>query len=109
LPKTSAFRYLYTLRASGFVDYDDRTERYSIGPRVSVPLPLPAMAERIKAVSCPNFVFLRRNCPLFIRLDGLLAFNHRLGNSLFSCRVLITFRRGGRGMRESNDRKECNY
>lgn len=47
LPKTTAFRYLYTLRASGFVSYDERSERYAIGPRVAVTSPLPGYAERI--------------------------------------------------------------
>lgn len=60
LPKTSAFRYLYTLRASGFVDYDERAERYSIGPRVSVPLPLPAMADHIRTIAQPAMLRLQR-------------------------------------------------
>ena len=60
LPKTTAFRYLYTLRASGFVSYDERTERYAIGPRVSVPSPLPVVAERIREIAQPAMLRLQR-------------------------------------------------
>lgn len=61
LPKTTAFRYLYTLRASGFVGFDERTERYVIGPRVAVkPPPLPQHAERIKALAQPTMHRLQR-------------------------------------------------
>lgn len=60
LPKTTAFRYLYTLRASGFVSYDERTERYAIGPRVAVASPLPSFAERIKAIAQPALLRLQR-------------------------------------------------
>ncbi|MEO7938649.1 MAG: helix-turn-helix domain-containing protein, partial [Burkholderiaceae bacterium] len=60
LPKTTAFRYLYTLRASGFVSYDERTERYTIGPRVSVPSPLPVVAERIREIAQPAMLRLQR-------------------------------------------------
>lgn len=60
LPKTTAFRYLYTLRASGFVGYDERRERYVIGPRVAVAQPLPGHAERIKAVAQPALRRLQR-------------------------------------------------
>ena len=60
LPKTTAFRYLYTLRASGFVDYDEHTERYAIGPRVAVAAPLPSYAERIKELAQPTMRRLQR-------------------------------------------------
>ncbi|MEO8856024.1 MAG: IclR family transcriptional regulator [Burkholderiaceae bacterium] len=60
LPKTTAFRYLYTLRASGFVGYDERTERYVIGPRVAVTQPLPGPAERIKTLAQPTMRRLQR-------------------------------------------------
>jgi IclR family acetate operon transcriptional repressor len=60
LPKTTTFRYLYTLRASGFVNYDERTERYSIGPRVAVTSPLPSHAERIKEIAQPAMLRLQR-------------------------------------------------
>ena len=51
LPKTTAFRYLYTLRAAGFVGYDERIERYVIGPRVAVAKRLPSPAEHIKELT----------------------------------------------------------
>ena len=60
LPKTTAFRYLYTLRASGFVGFDERTERYVIGPRVAVSRPLPAYAERIREIAQPAMLRLQR-------------------------------------------------
>ena len=60
LPKTTAFRYLYTLRASGFVDYDEATERYLIGRRVAVAAPLPVYAERIKEIAQPTMMRLQR-------------------------------------------------
>jgi IclR family transcriptional regulator, KDG regulon repressor len=60
LPKTTAFRYLYTLRASGFVHYDERSERYAIGPRVAVTAPLPSYAERIKEIAQPAMLRLQR-------------------------------------------------
>ena len=60
LPKTTAFRYLYTLRASGFVTYNERTERYAIGPRVAVASPLPRYAERIKEIAQPALLRLQR-------------------------------------------------
>jgi IclR family KDG regulon transcriptional repressor len=60
LPKTTAFRYLYTLRASGFVAYDERTERYVIGPRMAVASPLPSYAARIKEIAQPAMLRLQR-------------------------------------------------
>ena len=60
LPKTTAFRYLYTLRASGFVAYDERSERYAIGPRVAVTQALPSYAERIKEIAQPAIRRLQR-------------------------------------------------
>lgn len=60
LPKTTAFRYLYTLRASGFVDYDEQTERYTIGPRVAVSSPLPERAQRIREWVHPALRRLQR-------------------------------------------------
>jgi IclR family acetate operon transcriptional repressor len=63
LPKTTAFRYLYTLRASGFVSYDEHTERYGQGARVAVaaaaPL-LPNGAERIRELAQPTMRRLQR-------------------------------------------------
>ena len=34
LPKTSAFRYLYTLTAAGFLAYGNSRDRYRAGPRL---------------------------------------------------------------------------
>ena len=60
LPKTTAFRYLYTLRASGFVGFDEATERYVIGPRVTLTRALPPRAERIREVAQPTLLRLQR-------------------------------------------------
>jgi IclR family acetate operon transcriptional repressor len=34
LPKTTAYRYLQTLAAAGFLRHDAERDRYGIGPRV---------------------------------------------------------------------------
>ncbi|MBU3737352.1 MAG: IclR family transcriptional regulator [Rhodoferax sp.] len=60
LPKTTAFRYLYTLRASGFVTYDERSERYLIGSRVKLGPSLPTEAERIRKAAHPALRRLQR-------------------------------------------------
>ena len=60
LPKTTAFRYLYTLRASGFVGYDDASERYLIGSRVAVSAPLSTQVERIREAAHPALRRLQR-------------------------------------------------
>ena len=36
LPKTTAFRYLQTLAAAGFVRHDVKADRYGVGPRVGM-------------------------------------------------------------------------
>ena len=60
LPKTTAFRYLYTLRASGFVGYDEAAERYLIGPRVTVSAPFTTQVERIREAAHPALRRLQR-------------------------------------------------
>lgn len=60
LPKTTAFRYLYTLRAARFVDYDEHTERYAIGARVAVAPPLPDRAQQIRELVHPALRRLQR-------------------------------------------------
>jgi IclR family acetate operon transcriptional repressor len=60
LPKTTAFRYLYTLRAARFVEYDEQTERYSIGARVAVAPPLPDRAQQIRELLHPALRRLQR-------------------------------------------------
>ena len=85
LPKTTAFRYLYTLRASGFVGYDERTERYVIGPRVAVPVPLPVYAERIKEMAQPTMRRLQRQfnetVNLGIRDGGEIVYIDMVGST----------------------------
>jgi DNA-binding IclR family transcriptional regulator len=60
LPKTTAFRHLYTLRASRLVDYDEETERYSVGPRLAIAPPLPEGARRIREQLHPALRRLQR-------------------------------------------------
>ena len=85
LPKTTAFRYLYTLRASGFVGYDERTERYVIGPRVAVAKPLSSHAERIKEVAQPTMRRLQRQfnetVNLGIRDGGEIVYIDMVGST----------------------------
>lgn len=51
LPKTTAFRYLYTLRAAGLVAQDDEAEAYAVGHRLKVS---PARDRAILALKrCP--------------------------------------------------------
>ena len=85
LPKTTAFRYLYTLRASGFVGYDERTERYVIGPRVAVAQPLSGYAERIKELAQPTMRRLQRQfnetVNLGIRDGGEIVYIDMVGST----------------------------
>lgn len=86
LPKTTAFRYLYTLRAAGFVGFDERTERYVIGPRVAVaPPPMPPQAERIKALAQPTMRRLQRQfnetVNLAVRDGGEIVYIDMVGSS----------------------------
>ena len=60
LPKTTAFRYLYTLRASRLVDYDDQSERYTTGPRLAIAPPLPDRARHIRELVHPALRRLQR-------------------------------------------------
>lgn len=85
LPKTTAFRYLYTLRASGFVGFDERTERYVIGPRVAVTRPLPAYAERIREIAQPTMLRLQRQFNETVNLgipeNGEIVYIDMVGSS----------------------------
>ena len=85
LPKTTAFRYLYTLRASGFVAYDERTERYATGPRVAVTQALPGYAERIKEIAQPSLRRLQRQfnetVNLAVRDGGEIVYIDMVGST----------------------------
>jgi len=85
LPKTTAFRYLYTLRAAGFVGYDERIERYLIGPRVAVAKRLPGPAERIKELAQPTIRRLQRQfnqtVNLGIRDGGEIVYIDMVGST----------------------------
>lgn len=48
VPKTTAFRYLYTLRAAGFVAQDGQSEAYRVGPRLIAPPAPEAAIEALK-------------------------------------------------------------
>ena len=60
LPKTTTFRYLYTLRASGFVGYDGLSERYLVGERVTVAAPLSAQMTQLRDAAHPALRRLQR-------------------------------------------------
>jgi IclR family transcriptional regulator, KDG regulon repressor len=85
LPKTTAFRYLYTLRASGLVGYDELTERYVVGPRVAVAPPLPSQAQRLREIAHPALRRLQRQfnetVNLAIRDDGEIVYIDIVGST----------------------------
>lgn len=54
LPKTTAFRYLYTLRSAGFVVQADGNDAYTAGPRLAA-MPAPAAAiEALRQAALPE-------------------------------------------------------
>jgi len=54
LPKTTAFRYLYTLRAAGFVAQAEGDDTYTPGPRLAA-MPAPAAAiEALRRAALPE-------------------------------------------------------
>ena len=59
LPKTTAFRYLYTLRSAGFVVQQEGTDAYAAGPRLAA-MPAPAAAiEALRQAALPEMQRLR--------------------------------------------------
>lgn len=57
LPKTTAFRYLQTLSAAGFVSYDKASDRYSIGTRFRTVAANDTSIQRLRDLSIP---YMRR-------------------------------------------------
>lgn len=54
LPKTTAFRYLYTLRSAGFVVQAEGNDAYAAGPRLAA-MPAPAAAiEALRQAALPE-------------------------------------------------------
>lgn len=53
VPKTTAFRYLYTLRAAGMVAQQDGAETYAPGPRLAATSPTEAGLEALKQAALP--------------------------------------------------------
>jgi DNA-binding IclR family transcriptional regulator len=54
LPKTTAFRYLYTLRSAGFVVQHEGNDAYAAGPRLAA-MPAPAAAiEALRQAALPE-------------------------------------------------------
>ncbi len=53
LPKTTAFRYLQTLAASGFLRHDPNHDRYSIGPRMRMFAQADKSLHRLRRVALP--------------------------------------------------------
>lgn len=54
LPKTTAFRYLYTLRSAGMVIQVDEGESYTIGPRLAAVAAPEAAIEILKRAALPQ-------------------------------------------------------
>ncbi|MBN9063746.1 MAG: hypothetical protein BGP06_18785 [Rhizobiales bacterium 65-9] len=54
LPKTTAFRYLYTLRSAGMVVLADEGESYAIGPRLATVAAPEAAIEILKRTALPQ-------------------------------------------------------
>ena len=59
LPKTSAFRYLYTLAAAGFVGYGSSRDRYRAGPRLHRGRENEVDLARLREVALPAMSTLR--------------------------------------------------
>lgn len=53
LPKTTAFRYLQTLSAAGFITYEKHTDRYSIGTRFRTLAATDTSVQLLREVSLP--------------------------------------------------------
>lgn len=60
LPKTTAFRYLYTLRIGGFVVQDPETDAYTTGPRLARPSIRSNFVEALKVGAVPAMQRLQR-------------------------------------------------
>jgi DNA-binding IclR family transcriptional regulator len=60
LPKTSVFRYLRTLAAAGFVDYDLATDKYSVGKRFRALAHVDRGIHRLRECSGPVLKRLNR-------------------------------------------------
>lgn len=54
LPKTSAFRYLRTLSAAGFVNYDAATDLYSVGTRFRALATADKSLQRLREITLPH-------------------------------------------------------
>lgn len=71
LPKTTAFRYLYTLRAAGLVDQAEAGESYVAGRRLATPPAPHAAIEALKQAALPEMQRLQRRFNETVNL-GLL-------------------------------------
>ena len=60
LPKTTAYRYLYTLRAAGFVQLDEASDTYTIGARLALAAAQPLSAAALKKAAQPLMRRLQR-------------------------------------------------
>lgn len=60
LPKTSAFRYLYTLAAAGFVAYGTGRDRYRAGPRLHRGREAETNIPRLRELALPVMSSLRK-------------------------------------------------
>lgn len=68
LPKTTAFRYLQTLAAAGFVRHDIESDRYGVGPRVSLFAELETSLSLLRRSAVPRMGELSRSYNATINL-----------------------------------------
>jgi IclR family KDG regulon transcriptional repressor len=74
LPKTSAFRYLRTLSAAGFLTYDEQSDRYSVGIRFRALATADKQIQRLKELALPVLGELSREFNETVNL-GVLTGN----------------------------------
>ena len=61
LPKTTAFRYLQTLAAAGFLRHDAEHDRYGVGPRVRMFAQADKSLHRLRRLAVPVMEDLRQS------------------------------------------------
>jgi IclR family acetate operon transcriptional repressor len=85
LPKTTAFRYLYTLRVGGFVAQDPETDAYTTGPKLAHQRVRSIFVEALKAAAVPAMQHLQRRFNETVNLavleDGQVLYVDMVGST----------------------------
>jgi IclR family acetate operon transcriptional repressor len=85
LPKTTAFRYLYTLRVGGFVTQDPETNAYATGPKLAHQSVRSTFVEALKAAAVPAMQRLQRRFNETVNLavleDGQVRYVDMVGST----------------------------